>query len=52
MLDVAAVAITGGLLCFLVLVNCVSETSSSFIPSRRIPSTNNKYSGIIYNSDS
>lgn len=34
MLDVVAVAITVGFLCFLVLVNCASETSSSLLPSR------------------
>lgn len=31
MLDVT----TGGFLCFLVLINCVSETSSSLLPSKK-----------------
>lgn len=51
MLDVVAVAITVGFVCFLVLVNRASETSSSLLPSRRIPSTNNKYSANVYSND-
>lgn len=51
MLDVVAVAITVGFLCFLVLVNCASETSSSLFPSRRILSTNNEYSVNVYSND-
>lgn len=51
MLDVVAAAITVGFFCFLVLLNCVPETSSSLLPSRRIPSTNNKYSANVYSND-
>lgn len=51
MLDVVAAAITVGFFCFLVLLNCVPETSSSLLPFRRIPSTNNKYSANVYSND-